>query len=145
MYEALDKLEDLGVDSDEFKALQKEYEDNPSKNFAFKLKKFVLKLNSDDSKEEPKPPVVNNTNTIQNQGNSSNNINIQAISHAQLNIGNTDATASPKETIKILFMGANPKNSQALDINKEYRTLQQEMRSWSSRRIRLVILLHPSF
>jgi hypothetical protein len=128
IYEALDKLEDLGVDSDEFQALQKEYEENPSKNFAFKLKKFVLQLERQDAQEEASPSITNH-NTITDQG--SNNINIQGINQATVNAGNKHSKTKP--TTNILFMGANPKNSQALDINKEYRTLQQEMRQGSQR------------
>ena len=124
IYDAIDELDDLGIDSPEYQQLKEEYENGAKPDFVARFKKFVEKLD----KKAPEP-IVNIKNTINSQGN--NNTIFQGISGSNINIGGSKD--KKKDLVKILFMAANPKNTQSLNLNTEYRTLQQEMRQGSKR------------
>lgn len=126
IYDAIDELDDLGIDTPEYQALKEEYENGAKANFPARFKKFVLDLNKEGAKEEP---AVQIKNTIHTEGN--NNTIFAGIVGADVNIGGSKG--KKKELKKILFMAANPKNTQSLNLNTEYRTLQQEMRQGSNR------------
>ncbi len=124
IYDAFDALDDLGMDSDEYQQLVEEYDNGAKPDFIRRFKQFVTDLNKQEEKE-PRPPTTKNT--IRNRGD--NNTIIQGISNS--NIGQPNAPQ--KALTKILFLAANPKNTQSLNLNTEYRSLQQEMRQGSQR------------
>ena len=128
IYDAIDELDDLGIDTPEYKALKEEYDNGAKSDFVVRFKKFVIGLNK---KEEKPRPIVALTNSINSQGD--NNTMIQGINNSNISIGNSAEKEQKKQLIKILFMAANPKNTQSLNLNTEYRTLQQEMRQGSQR------------
>lgn len=134
IYDAIDELEDLGIEHPAFEKLKEEYENGPAPDFVGRFRKFVLDLNKKEEVQENAPPKENpssinikNTNNTQGDG----NYTFQGVVQGSVNIGNP--SAKPKNLTKILFMAANPKNAQSLDLNTEYRTLQQEMRQGSKR------------
>jgi len=124
IYDAIDELDDLGIDTPEYQELKEEYDNDAKPDFVKRFKKFVEKLG-----EEKTEPTVKITTNIQSQGNN-NNI-ISGVNHGKINIGGSKE--KKKDLVKILFMAANPKNTQSLNLNTEYRTLQQEMRQGSKR------------
>jgi hypothetical protein len=126
IYDAIDELDDLGIDSPEYQQLKEEKENGAKPDFVRRFKKFVESL---DKKEEKKEPTVKITTNVQSQGN--NNTIISGVNHGKINIGGSKN--KKKDLVKILFMAANPKNTQSLNLNTEYRTLQQEMRQGSKR------------
>lgn len=124
IYDAIDELDDLGIDTPEYQQLKEEYENGAKPNFVARFKKFVVEF----GKEEEKPSVKIK-NTIHSEGN--NNTIFAGVVGADINIGGSKD--KKKALTKILFMAANPKNTQSLNLNTEYRTLQQEMRQGSKR------------
>lgn len=124
IYDAIDELDDLGINSPEYQQLKEEYDNGAKPDFVARFKKFVTSLNS--KKEEPSVSIKN---TINSQGN--NNTILAGLNDSNIAIGNSNS--KKKELVKILFMAANPKNTQSLNLNVEYRTLQQEMRQGSKR------------
>jgi len=124
IYDAIDELDDLGIDTHEYQQLKEEKENGPKPDFVARFKKFVENLD----KKAPEP-AVRIKNTINSQGN--NNTIFQGINNSDITIGS--AKNEKKDLVKILFMAANPKNTQSLNLNTEYRTLQQEMRQGSKR------------
>lgn len=127
IYDAIDELEDLGIEHPTFEELKEEYENGPAPDFVGRFKKFVLGL----QQKENTPPTIYNRNTSSVTGN--NNIVIQGSNNSQINLSTGNLGEKKKKLTKILFMAANPKNAQSLDLNTEYRTLQQEMRQGSKR------------
>jgi hypothetical protein len=126
IYDAIDELDDLGIDTPEYQALKDEYDNGAKPDFVVRFKKFVTGFGKEEEKEKP---AVNIKNNINSQGN--NNTIFAGVVDADINMGGSKD--KKKELIKILFMAANPKNTQSLNLNTEYRTLQQEMRQGSNR------------
>lgn len=126
IYDAIDELDDLDIDTPEYQALKEEYDNGAKPDFVARFKKFVSEFGKE---KEVEKPAVNIKNNINSQGN--NNTIFAGVVGADINMG--DSKGKKKELIKILFMAANPKNTQSLNLNTEYRTLQQEMRQGSKR------------
>jgi len=127
IYDAIDELDDLGIDTPEYQQLKEEYDNGAKPDFVPRFKKLVEKLGYKD-KQEIKP-IVKIKNTLHNQGN--NNTIFQGLNNSNVTIGSSNN--KKKDLVKILFMAANPKNTQSLNLNTEYRSLQQEMRPGSKR------------
>jgi len=127
IYDAIDELDDLGIDTPEYQQLKEEYDNGAKPDFVPRFKKLVEKLGYKD-KQEIKP-IVKIKNTLHNQGN--NNTIFQGLNNSNVTIGSSNN--KKKDLVKILFMAANPKNTQSLNLNTEYRSLQQEMRQGSKR------------
>lgn len=126
IYDAIDELDDLDIDTPEYQALKEEYDNGAKPDFVARFKKFVSEFGKE---KEVEKPAVNIKNNINSQGN--NNTIFAGVVGADINMGGSKD--KKKELIKILFMAANPKNTQSLNLNTEYRTLQQEMRQGSKR------------
>lgn len=132
IYDAIDELDDLGIDSPEYQQLKEEYDNGAKSDFVVRFKKFVSNLGKEAVEEKEKEkPSVNIKNTLHNKGN--NNINFQGVNDSTVDLSIGNSTDKKKKLVKILFMAANPKNTQSLNLNSEYRTLQQEMRQGSKR------------
>jgi hypothetical protein len=134
IYDAIDELDDLGIDTPEYQQLKDEYDNGAKPDFVIRFKKFVTKLGKEEEKKEEKEqPTINVKNTLHSEGN--NNIVLQGLNNNEgdIDIVVGNSTKKKKDLVKILFMAANPKNTQSLNLNSEYRTLQQEMRQGSNR------------
>ncbi len=132
IYDAIDELDDLGIDSPEYQQLKEEYDNGAKSDFVVRFKKFVTNLDKEAVEEKEKEkPSINIKNTLHNEGN--NNIIFQGVNDSTLDLSIGNSTDKKKKLVKILFMAANPKNTQSLNLNSEYRTLQQEMRQGSKR------------
>ena len=132
IYDAIDELDDLGIDTPEYEQLKEEYENGAKLDFLVRFKKFVIGLDEKDTPPVNPASAINNSNNVNNvEG--ANNATFQGINSSQIDASIGHSKKKKKKTTKILFMGANPKNAQSLDLNKEYRTLQQEMRQGSQR------------
>lgn len=132
IYEAIDELDDLGIDTPEYDQLKEEYDNGAKPDFIVRFKKFVTGLNQKETPSVTPASAINNSNNVNNVT-GANNTTFQGINSSQLDATIGSSEKKKKKTAKILFMGANPKNAQSLDLNKEYRTLQQEMRQGSQR------------
>ena len=135
IYDAIDELDDLGIDSPEYQQLKEEYDNGAKPDFVARFKKMVEKLD----KKTPES-IVSTENTSEELSfmgitniNSHNNTIISGISGSEINIGSGSGSSTKEKVVKILFIAANPKNTQSLNLNTEYRTLQQEIRQGSAR------------
>lgn len=126
IYDVIDELDDWGIDSLEYQQLKEEYDNGAKPDFIPRFKKFVAGLGKEEQQEEQQTDT-NIINNISSQGN--NNTIIAGVVHSTIGTQNKNK----KKRTKILFMAANPKNTQSLNLNVEYRTLQQEMRQGSKR------------
>ncbi|MGH1339500.1 MAG: CHAT domain-containing protein [Aureispira sp.] len=130
IYDAIDELDDLGIDTPEYEQLKEEYDNGAKSDFLARFKKFVIELDQKETAPVVPPPSIIDDKNV-NKVTGANNITFQGINTSQIDL--SSGGSEKKKTAKILFMGANPKNAQSLDLNKEYRTLQQEMRQGSQR------------